>query len=286
MDTDCQASLTWPVLPILGKLRSSGWQGRQPLRAEHPEGPRWRGSAMAYLVRHAHAGDKHQWVGPDQDRPLSVAGQGEARGLLTRLGGYRISRILSGPAIRCQQTVVPLAARFGLPVELIDDLVVKAAADQLLGLVTDPALGTAVLCSHGEVIGQVLQQLVAGGLVLADPLRWEKGVDLGPRQQGRCSGGGPVSGAASTSGPGGVLRGSRVWRTFQSLGLGLVRGGWSAGYGGGCRTSQSATRGRCPCSIGRSRGLPSAVTESAPPWDGRGSCVPADRPSRSAQLGP
>ena len=51
----------------------------------------------------------------------------------------------------------------------------KAAADQLLGLVTDPALGTAVLCSHGEVIGQVLQQLVAGGLVLADPLRWEKG---------------------------------------------------------------------------------------------------------------
>jgi hypothetical protein len=50
---------------------------------------------MAYLVRHAHAGDKHHWVGPDHDRPLSVAGQDEARGLLTRLGGYPISRILS-----------------------------------------------------------------------------------------------------------------------------------------------------------------------------------------------
>jgi phosphohistidine phosphatase SixA len=130
---------------------------------------------MAYLVRHAHAGNKRHWVGPDQDRPLSVAGQGEARGLLTRLSSYPISRILSGPAIRCQQTVAPLAARYGLPIELTDDLAVDATADQLLGLVADQALVSAVLCSHGEVIGQVLQRLAAGGLTLADPLRWEKG---------------------------------------------------------------------------------------------------------------
>jgi 8-oxo-(d)GTP phosphatase len=130
---------------------------------------------MTYLVRHAHAGNKHHWAGPDHDRPLSVAGQGEARGLLTRLASYPIGRILSGPAIRCQQTVAPLAARHGLRVELTDDLAVEATADQLLVLVSDPALGTAVLCSHGEVIGQVLQQLAAGGLPLADPLRWEKG---------------------------------------------------------------------------------------------------------------
>lgn len=130
---------------------------------------------MPYLVRHAHAGNKHHWVGPDQDRPLSVAGQGEAHGLLTRLGVYPISRILSSPASRCQQTIVPLAARHGLPIELTNDLGVEATADQLLALVADPALRTAVLCSHGEVIGQVLQQLAAGGLVLGDPLRWEKG---------------------------------------------------------------------------------------------------------------
>ena len=54
---------------------------------------------------------------------------------------------------------------------ITDDLAVEATADQLLALVTDPALGTAVLCSHGEVIGQVLQQLAAGRLTLDDPLR-------------------------------------------------------------------------------------------------------------------
>src|SRR5215216_3316968 len=231
---------------------------------------------MAYLVRHAHAGEKHQWVGPDHDRPLSVAGQVEAHGLLTRLGGYRISRILSGPAIRCQQTVVPLAARFGLPVELTDDLAVKAAADQLLGLVTDPALETAVLCSHGEVIGQVLQQLVAGGLVLADPLRWEKGSTWVLDSRG------------------GVVVGPGIWRRFDLR-------SWRRSLRKPCLADPPVPRTRpragrlvswiwrrlpevpernqrkVPCSIGRLRGLPSAVTESAPPWDGRGSCVPADR---------
>lgn len=39
---------------------------------------------MLFLVRHAHAGDKLQWQGPDL-RPLSLAGQAEAAGLVIRL---------------------------------------------------------------------------------------------------------------------------------------------------------------------------------------------------------
>jgi hypothetical protein len=36
---------------------------------------------MLLLVRHAHAGDKYRWQGPDSVRPLSAAGQAEAAGL-------------------------------------------------------------------------------------------------------------------------------------------------------------------------------------------------------------
>jgi broad specificity phosphatase PhoE len=36
---------------------------------------------------------------------------------LTQLGDYRITRILSSPAVRCLQTVEPLAQRRGLPIE-------------------------------------------------------------------------------------------------------------------------------------------------------------------------
>lgn len=38
---------------------------------------------MPYLVRHAHASDKHAWTGPDRLRPLSEPGRREAHGLLT-----------------------------------------------------------------------------------------------------------------------------------------------------------------------------------------------------------
>jgi hypothetical protein len=47
-----------------------------------------RGSRLLLLVRHAHAGDKHRWQGPDRLRPLSLAGQAEAAGLVIGLDDY------------------------------------------------------------------------------------------------------------------------------------------------------------------------------------------------------
>ncbi|HSO55029.1 MAG TPA: hypothetical protein VL330_20350, partial [Actinomycetes bacterium] len=49
-----------------------------------------RGSRLLLLVRHADAGDKHRWQGPDRLRPLSLAGQAEAAGLVVRLEDYPI----------------------------------------------------------------------------------------------------------------------------------------------------------------------------------------------------
>jgi Histidine phosphatase superfamily (branch 1) len=69
-----------------------------------------RGSRLLLLVRHAHAGDKHRWQGPDRLRPLSLAGQAEAAGLVVRLEDFPIERILTSPTLRCQQTVEPWPA--------------------------------------------------------------------------------------------------------------------------------------------------------------------------------
>jgi phosphohistidine phosphatase SixA len=130
---------------------------------------------MPYLVRHAHAGNKHHWPGPDNLRPLSPSGRREAAGLVTRLADQPVTRLLTSPALRCRQTLVPLAERTGLPVEATDALDVDAPADGLRALIADRSLQTAVLCSHGELIGQLLRGLVAGGLAVADPLQWDKG---------------------------------------------------------------------------------------------------------------
>lgn len=130
---------------------------------------------MPYLIRHAHAGNKHHWAGPDDARPLSFPGQLEAHGLLGRLRDYPITRILTSPAVRCQQTVTPLSQVRAVPIEVADALAVDAPAARLGALVTDSTLQTAVLCTHGEQIGQFMRQLAAGGVPLSEPLGWDKG---------------------------------------------------------------------------------------------------------------
>jgi broad specificity phosphatase PhoE len=128
-----------------------------------------------YLVRHAHAGKKAQWPGPDLARPLSAQGHKEALGLLDRLGGRPLGRVVSSPAERCLQTVQPLAGRLGRPVEPNEALGVEGTAAGVLELLDRPSLDRAVLCTHGELIGEVFEELQRAGIELSAPPRWPKG---------------------------------------------------------------------------------------------------------------
>ena len=141
---------------------------------------------MVYLVRHAHAGKKSNWHGPDLERPLSAQGRKEALGLIDRLSPHPLGRLLSSPAERCLQTVQPLAGRLGRAVEPDDALGVEGTGLGVLELLTSPALDRAVLCTHGEVIGKVFDELQAAGIELTDQPRWPKGstwmLELGGRR--------------------------------------------------------------------------------------------------------
>jgi phosphohistidine phosphatase SixA len=130
---------------------------------------------VLFLVRHAHAGDKRRWQGPDDLRPLSLAGQAEAAGLVVRLEDYPIRRILTSPALRCRQTLQPLARDCGLCIEPEVTFGVDAELARVLALLEDLRLRDAVVCTHGEVIEQVLNRLVADGLTVDQPLQWPKG---------------------------------------------------------------------------------------------------------------
>lgn len=147
---------------------------------------------MPYLVRHAHAGDKGAWQGRDSLRPLSGHGRREAHGLLVQLRPYPIARILSSPSVRCVQTVEPLAQRHGLAVERRAEVLgVDGDPEALLAMLVDPAAAELVLCSHGELIGIVLERLVGQGLDVGGQPTWPKGsawvleVDGGQVQHGR-----------------------------------------------------------------------------------------------------
>jgi broad specificity phosphatase PhoE len=127
------------------------------------------------LVRHADAGDKRGWQGPDHLRPLSPNGRRQAEGLVVQLDDYPVDRILCSPTERCRQTVEPLARDRFLRIEDVAALGVEADLAQVLGVFWDRTLRNTVLCTHGETIGQLLMHLAAYGLVADDPLDWPKG---------------------------------------------------------------------------------------------------------------
>ena len=130
---------------------------------------------MLLVVRHADAGDKRIWGGPDVLRPLSPTGHRQAEGLVVRLEDYPVERILCSPTLRCQQTVEPLARDRMLRIESVPALGVNTTSAQLLTLFWDLELRNSVLCTHGEGIGLLLTRLIADALLVEDPLDWPKG---------------------------------------------------------------------------------------------------------------
>jgi 8-oxo-dGTP diphosphatase len=128
------------------------------------------------LVRHAKAGDRGKWDGSDADRPLTKKGWAQATALATVLpklnGG--VSTVLSSPFLRCRQTVEPLAGSVGAHVLEDRRLAEGARFEDALELLDELPDG-AVLCSHGDVIPDVVHALVRRGMQVDGAPDWRKG---------------------------------------------------------------------------------------------------------------
>lgn len=136
------------------------------------------------LVRHAAAGSRRAWAGRDADRPLDDRGRQQAAGLVEVLAPFDVVDVRSSPAVRCVATVEPLAASRGLGAEPNDVLFEGngALALALVRTLLPPASvsaglegPTVVLCSHGDVIPEVLGHLEREGADLGDNRRCQKG---------------------------------------------------------------------------------------------------------------
>lgn len=113
---------------------------------------------MFILVRHAQAGEKRAWQGPDLERPLTAVGLQQAAGLARNPTMLRGSRLLSSPYLRCLQTLEPMARRLGTGVEISQLLGPDVAAPPLEALLLDPAMDGAVFCTHGETLTALLRR--------------------------------------------------------------------------------------------------------------------------------
>jgi broad specificity phosphatase PhoE/8-oxo-dGTP pyrophosphatase MutT (NUDIX family) len=146
---------------------AGGREGRVTMRG--------RTTGAIYLVRHAKSANRTDWPGTDELRPLTKGGRRQAEALVERLAAFSIARVMSSPHLRCTETVSPLAKQRGLSVENVDMLVEGSDADDVLDFLAQCAPQPTVVCSHGDVVGDVLTRLVEQGLAVESTLRWEKG---------------------------------------------------------------------------------------------------------------
>jgi 8-oxo-dGTP diphosphatase len=127
-----------------------------------------------FLVRHAKAGSRSRWDGPDELRPLSQAGRRQAEALADQFPDRGVTRIVASPFVRCRQTVEPLAYRLGLPVEPSPSLAEGTPLAEALRLVEKVADQPTVLCTHGDVVEELLDHLRRVGVLHGQP-DFEKG---------------------------------------------------------------------------------------------------------------
>ncbi len=147
-------------------------------------------SIQLHLLRHAHAGDPIKASGPDDARPLSEKGRGQAErlGLFLAESGFEPDAILSSPKIRALDTARLVATPLGLPTLVVDALAGPldlGMVEELLAIAGNPV--RPLLVGHdpdfsvlaAELVGMADLPIRKGTLVRIDverPIRPGAGV--------------------------------------------------------------------------------------------------------------
>jgi phosphohistidine phosphatase SixA len=128
---------------------------------------------MLYLIRHAKAGSRVEWEGDDSARPLTGKGRRQSIALAERLASLATGTLVSSPTARCLQTIEPLAKLRGVEIVTDKRLAEGAGFEGTIELLATLPEGSA-LCSHGDVIPEVIAALERRGCVFEGELDFRK----------------------------------------------------------------------------------------------------------------
>lgn len=117
------------------------------------------------LLRHATALKRSEWRGDEDDRPLDNIGQRQAKRLLPSYVPFQIAEIHSSDAMRCLETVEPMARALQVNIIISEDLSEyrhATDADAAFEYVQDVIeIGNpAILCSHNPILPLLLRKLI------------------------------------------------------------------------------------------------------------------------------
>ena len=125
------------------------------------------------LLRHAKAVTRDEWQGDDDDRPLDSLGQNQVNRLLALYQVYNLEQIHTSDAVRCYDTVNPMAKGLGIKLEVTGKLSENTykkdkekAFDYAKDLIKEDA--RILLCSHNPILPKMLNKLTKKSDVDAD----------------------------------------------------------------------------------------------------------------------
>jgi 8-oxo-dGTP diphosphatase len=128
-----------------------------------------------YFVRHAKAGSRSHWEGDDRLRPLSKKGLAQAEKLVAIFEPFPISAIYSSPFLRCVQTVEALAHARQFKIRQSDALAEGMGLKGAMQFIGDPELDQVVLSCHGDLVWELVEDLVNRHVIRAGEGGFEKG---------------------------------------------------------------------------------------------------------------
>ncbi|WP_170854952.1 SixA phosphatase family protein [Xaviernesmea oryzae] len=119
-----------------------------------------------FLLRHARAAPAQPGQ-RDRERPLDAVGKVDAANLALRLGGLGVlpKIILTSPARRCRQTVIPLqgSAEEDLPVHVVEGFY-SGGAEVYIHATAAQNVDAVLLCGHNPVMEELFRSLAGQGL--------------------------------------------------------------------------------------------------------------------------
>ena len=117
-------------------------------------------------VRHGKAVPPESWDGPDATRPLLHRGLDQAASIAPAIAAFQPAKLISSTATRCQSTLDPLATLTSLPVSLTADISQdawennSARVQKIIRRRLEKRI-TAVLCSHGPVLPEIIDAIAS-----------------------------------------------------------------------------------------------------------------------------
>ncbi len=128
-----------------------------------------------YLVRHGSAGSRDNGDPADTQRHLDGRGLTQAENISRHLCTEPITAVYSSPLPRCVETIGPLANALGTTVTVDPRLSEGTDVGESWTLLEEVGDKTAVLCSHGDVIPELIARNQGRGMRISEPAGFAKG---------------------------------------------------------------------------------------------------------------